>query len=135
MPSPFDEFLQAKSFAVAGASRDPEKYGYQVFRALLASGRHVFPLNPKAPTIDGHPAFAQLADLPAPPESLSLVTPPAVTRQVVAEAIQAGVKHLWMQPGAEDEQAGRLAREAGLLVIDDGSCILVAVARERPRAG
>ena len=61
------------------------------------------------------------------------VTPPAVTRQVVKQAIAVGVKVLWMQPGAEDEQASQAARDAGLTVIDDGSCILVALALESGR--
>ncbi|EMB17821.1 hypothetical protein RE6C_01452 [Rhodopirellula europaea 6C] len=34
-----------------------------------------------------------------------------------------------MQPGAEDEQASESAREAVINVIDDGSCILVLLAR------
>jgi uncharacterized protein len=125
-----ENFLSASSFAVAGASLDPTKYGNKIFRALKASGRTVFPLNPKATEIDGAKAFVSVADTPEVVQSLSIVTPPLVTRQVVQEAIAAGVKHLWMQPGAEDEIASKAAREAGLTVIDDGSCILVLLARE-----
>ncbi|MFN5101675.1 MAG: CoA-binding protein, partial [Planctomycetota bacterium] len=59
-----------------------------------------------------------------------IVTPPHVTRLVVEQAIRAGVKNLWMQPGAEDLQASKQARESGLNVIDDGSCVLVLLAIE-----
>ena len=48
-----------------------------------------------------------------------------MTRRILIEAIEAGVKHVWMQPGAEDAAGSRLAREAGLNVIDDGRCLLV----------
>jgi predicted CoA-binding protein len=95
---------------------------------LLASGRTTYPLNPKLSTVEGHEAFASVADLQQVPESLSIVTPPGITRQIVDEAIRAGVKNIWMQPGAEDEQASRSARGAGINVIDDGSCILVVLA-------
>ena len=125
------EFLSAKTFAVAGASRDPTKYGNIVLRALLASGRQVFPLNPACREVDGHKAYPSLADLPIVPESLSIVTPPVITRQIIAQAIETGVKHIWMQPGAEDAKGSQSAIEAGLNVIDDGSCILVALAIER----
>ena len=129
------EFLAAQTFAVAGASRDRSKYGNKVFRALMASGRSVFPLNPIATEIESQPAYASIENLPVVPQSLSVVTPPAITRQVIAQAIQAGVKNIWMQPGAEDELASELARQAGLVVIDDGSCILVSLATEkRPRS-
>jgi hypothetical protein len=34
-----------------------------------------------------------------------------------------------MQPGTEGEHASESAREAGINVIDDGSCVLVLLAR------
>ena len=81
--------------------------------------------------IEGDPAFASIAELPVVPESLSIVTPPHVTRQVIQQAIAAGVKNIWMQPGAEDSKGSHAARDAGLNVIDDGSCILVLLSIER----
>ena len=124
-------FLKSKSFAVAGASQNRSKYGNKVFRALIASGRTVYPLNPNAVEVEGYPAFASIADLPIVPEALSIVTPPYVTRQVIQQAIAAGVKNIWMQPGADDSQGSEAARVAGFNVIDDGSCILVSLSIER----
>ena len=126
-------FLAARTYAVAGASNRRHKYGNKVFQALVASGRTAYPLNPSAPEVERHPAFATIADLPEVPESLSIVTPPHVTRQVIQQAIAAGVKNIWMQPGAEDSQGSKLAREAGLNVIDNGSCVLVQLALYRQR--
>lgn len=129
MNQAINTFFSASTYAVAGASASRQKYGNQVFRALVASGRKTYPINPIAEIIEGHRAFPKIADLPEVPESLSIITPPAVTRLIVAEAIDAGIKHLWMQPGAEDQDASQSARDAGLTVIDDGSCILVLLAR------
>ena len=125
-----EEFLKANTFAVAGASRDRSKYGNKVFVALVASGRSVYPLNPTQTEVEGHPAFASIAGLPSVPESLSIVTPPHVTRDVIQQAIVAGVKNIWMQPGAEDSKGSQAAWDAGLNVIDDGSCVLVLLAIE-----
>ncbi len=127
--SSIESFLTARTYAVAGASNRRHKWGNKVFRTLLAAGRETYPLNPAQEVIEGHQAFRSIADLPLTPEALSIVTPPVVTRKVVADAIAAGVQHIWMQPGAEDEQASESAREAGINVIDDGSCILVLLAR------
>jgi hypothetical protein len=60
-------------------------------------------------------------------ESLSIITPPIVTEQIVDDAIAAGVKHLWMQPGAESEAAIEKAKAAGLTVISGGPCVLVVL--------
>jgi uncharacterized protein len=128
MKNPIADFLNSRTFAVAGASRHRSKYGNQVFRALLESGREVYALNPAADEVEGQPAYAAIADLPHAPDAISIVTPPHVTREIVAGAIEAGVKTIWMQPGAEDAEACQSARDAGLTVIDDGSCILVALA-------
>jgi uncharacterized protein len=128
--NPTKTFLSAGTFAVAGASLDRSKYGNRVFRALVESGRTVYPLNPTAAEVEGHTAFASIAELPEVPESLSIVTPPHITRDIVQQAIAAGVSNVWMQPGAEDSQASQAARAAGLNVIDDGSCVLVLLAIE-----
>jgi predicted CoA-binding protein len=125
-----EAFLAAKTYAVAGASTNPRKYGHKVFQALVNSGRQTYPLNPFAGEIEGHQVYATIGDLPVVPESLSIITPPEITRSVVADAIVAGVKNIWMQPGAEDTGASESARQARINVIDDGSCILVLLARE-----
>ena len=100
-------------------------------RSLVASGGEVYPLNPTADESEGQEAYATVADLPVAAQSLSIVTPPAVTRQIVQQAIESGVRNVWIQPGAEDESASQSARNAGLTVIDDGSCLLVFLAREK----
>lgn len=125
-----EQFLAAKTFAVAGASARPHKYGYKVFKALLKSGRETYPLNPVTEAIEGQKAYRTIADLPIVPQALSIITPPEVTQRIIADAIEAGVQHIWMQPGAEHEQASESAREVGINVIDDGSCILVLLARQ-----
>lgn len=124
-----NSFFQGKCFAVAGASSDRSKYGNLVFRALVDSGRRVYPINPKGILIEGHQSFPKISDLPEVPDSLSIVTPPEVTRSVVADAIALGVQNIWMQPGANDPIASEAARAAGAQVIDDGSCILVLLKR------
>jgi predicted CoA-binding protein len=123
--SDISQFLAATTYAVAGASGDRSKFGNRVFRCLLRSGRQTWPLNPNATEVEGHKTFPDIRSLPAVPESLSIITPPDITRQVVAEAVAAGVKNIWMQPGAGDAEASAVARGAGINVIDDGSCILV----------
>ena len=85
-----EEFLKASTFAVAGASRDRSKYGNKVFRAIVASSRTVYPLNPTAPEVEGATAYASIADPPVVSESLSIVTPPHITREVIQQAIAAG---------------------------------------------
>ena len=48
-----EEFLKKTNvFAVVGASRDPGKYGHQVYKDLRAAGYTVYPVNPNVEEID-----------------------------------------------------------------------------------
>ena len=125
---PIDLFLGASCFAVVGASNDMNKYGAKIFAAYRQKQLTVYPINPKESEIQGVPAYKSLADLPEPCPSVSVITPPAVTEKVVAEAIAAGVEHIWLQPGAESQAAIEAAEAAGLNVIHSGPCILVKFA-------
>ena len=58
-------------------------------------------------------------------KAISVITPPAATEQVVREAAAAGVTHIWMQPGAESDEAIRAAEALGMAVIAGGPCLLV----------
>lgn len=122
-----ETFLASPAFAVIGASEDPSKFGHRVFASYLRHGRTVYPINPRASTILGQAVYPDLASLPEPVEAVSIITPPAVTERVMDEVIAAGVKHVWMQPGADSPAAVRKAREAGLSVIYGGPCLLVEI--------
>lgn len=126
------EFLAGEVYAVVGASNDRSKYGNKVLRCYLQKGRRPIPVNPKARMVEGIAAVPDLASLPEPVHGASIITPPEVTEKIVEEAASAGVKRLWMQPGAESERALRRAEELGLSVIAGGPCLLVSLGyRER----
>jgi predicted CoA-binding protein len=125
--SKINQFLKAPKFAVAGASSNRHKYGNKVLRCYLQNNRQAIPINPNEGEVEGLITYPSLLDLPEPIESVSIITPPAVTERVVDEAIKIGVKHLWMQPGAESRAAINRAEEAGLNVIYGGACVLVVL--------
>jgi predicted CoA-binding protein len=120
-----DAFLAGDSFAVIGASSDRAKYGNKVLRSYLQAGRRVFPVNPKAGRIEGQQAYPDIASLPESVHGISIVTPPAVTEAIVEQAAAAGIRYLWMQPGAESPAAIERAEALGLTLIHSGPCALV----------
>lgn len=118
-------FLACSAFAVVGASEDPRKFGHRVFAAYLRHGRRAYPVHPTAVAVLGVPAYPRLDALPERVEAVSIITPPAVTERVMEEAIAAGVRHVWMQPGAESAAAVAKGAAAGISVIYGGPCLLV----------
>jgi len=122
-----DDFLVGRVFAVVGASTDREKYGNKVLRCYLQNDLVAWPVNPRAEEVEGVPCYPDLASLPESVHGVSIITPPAVTVSVVEQAAEAGIKRIWMQPGAESEEAVARAEELGLTVISGGPCLLVAL--------
>ena len=119
-----DEFMALKKLAVAGASRNVNKFGYRVYRELKDKGYTVYPINPNAETIDDAPCYASVTALPERPDGLILVTPPAQSAALVREAVQAGITHVWLQQGAFTPEAVEVCRQNGINYIA-GECIFM----------
>jgi uncharacterized protein len=126
-PDPIARFLTSPAYGVVGASARRHKYGNKVLRCYQQAGRRAIPVNPRESEIEGIACVASVLELPDEVKSLSIITPPAVTERVVEEAIQRGIQHVWMQPGAESERAVAACEAAGINVIADGSCVLVVL--------
>lgn len=118
------DFVNRRVWAVVGVSRDPRKFGYQVYRSLRDAGYTVYAVNLRGGEMEGDKLYPTLADLPEPPEVVSMVMPPEITEQVVREAHELGLTRIWMQPGAESEASVRYCHEHGIQVIQQ-ACAMV----------
>lgn len=108
-----------------------------VFSWYLQHSLPVTPLNPRSPTISvlskDHTTTASPSALPEPSSySLSVITPPVVTKQLLKEAKEAGVPAVWLQPGSFDNEVLAYAkREFKAAIAGDGGrggegwCVLV----------
>jgi predicted CoA-binding protein len=128
-----EEILEKRSFAVAGVSREREKFGYKVYRALKTAGYTVYAINPNADTIDTDPCYPSLDNVPGPVDCLVTVTPPEVTEEIVRVAGHLRIPYLWMQPGSESTAAFNLARANSMQIVSGGPCIMVAIDERQAR--
>ncbi len=122
-----DAFLAGKRFAVVGASQNREKYGNKVLRTYQQNKLEVVPINPTANEVEGLATAPNLSALATPVDGISVITPPKITEQVVQEAIELGIKNIWLQPGAESQAAIELAEKNGVNLIAGGPCLLVVL--------
>jgi predicted CoA-binding protein/CYTH domain-containing protein len=122
-----EAFLAGRVFAVVGASNDRSKFGNRVLRHYIARGRRAIPVHPREQIVEGIPAVGSLRELPEPVDGVSIIGPPEVTLRILDDAVAAGCRRLWLQPGAEDEAVLSKAARLGLLVIAGGPCVLVAL--------
>ena len=120
-------FLDGNRFAVVGVSKNRSKYGNKVLRAYQQNDLTVYPINPRAEEVEGLTCYPNLATLPEAVHGVSIITPPTVTEKLIEEVEAAGIRHIWMQPGAESDLAVERAESLGLNVIAGGPCILVTL--------
>ncbi len=117
-------FLAQRTLAVVGVSTTGKKFGNVAYRELRARGYRLFPVHPSAQVVEGERCYPSVGGLPEPVGGVLIVVPRAQTERVVQEAASAGIKQVWMQPGAESETAIRFCKENGMTGIH-GECILM----------
>ena len=120
-----ETFLTSPLIGVVGASNNRDKFGNKVLRCYLENDRNVVPVHPTQAEIEGLACVASVADLPAEVNSISVITPPQVTEQVVKMAAEKGIENIWMQPGAQSDAAISFCQEQGINLIAEGTCVLV----------
>ncbi len=119
------EFLRKENvFAVVGVSRNPAKYGHQVYRDLKEAGYKVYAINPGIDEVLGDKCYHSLSELPVKPDVVDTVVPPGVTEQIVEECKELGIERVWMQPGSESERAIRFC-EANNIKVVHNVCVMI----------
>lgn len=111
-----------RRIAVVGASSDPSRPSFAVFRYLLHQGIDCIPVNPNVRDVMGVPAFRTLEEAVAATGPFDVVDVFRRSDLCVAharEAVAAGARCLWLQLGVVNWEAARIAAEAGLSVVMD----------------
>ncbi|MFN2461438.1 MAG: CoA-binding protein [Candidatus Velthaea sp.] len=123
---------RSRNVAMVGASPNPTRPSYFVFSYLRTKGKlRIAPINPMVAGIDGVKAYPSLAEYAAengPPDIVDVFRKASDAPAVAREAIAAGAKAIWFQYGVINEEAVKLADQAGLDVVVD-RCIKVESAR------
>lgn len=114
----------AAVIAVVGATDNLEKYGSIIYRDLKGRGYQVLAVNPGRDEVDGDPCYPSLHELPVRPDVIDFVVPADVGLRVARTAVQLGLDHIWLQPGAESPDLIDFLEASGLDYQYD-TCIMV----------
>ncbi len=87
--------------AIVGATDNPAKYGYVIYRDLKRKGFSIFAVNHNRETVDKDTAFKTLAEIPEAPTVVNIVVPPEETLLVLQQCLELGLMNVWLQPGTE----------------------------------
>lgn len=118
------DMLKLKKWAVVGATNNPEKFGYKIFKRLQQAGYDVTPVNPGIDEVLGVKCYPSLNDMPVKPEAVDVVVAPKIGEKIMEECAQLGIKNVWLQPGADADNVIHKAEQLSLNVVHH-ACVMV----------
>ena len=115
----------AQTVAVVGLSSKRNRPSYGVAEYLQHHGYRIVPVNPREEEVLGERAYATLLDVPSDIaiDVVDVFRRAEETPPVARDAVAVGARVFWLQEGIVNEEAHRIAADAGLDVIM-GVCIM-----------
>jgi predicted CoA-binding protein len=114
----------ARTVAVVGLSSKPDRPSLDIAAYLQRHGYRIIPVNPRETEVLGEPSYPSLRDIPSDVhvDVVDVFRRAEDTPDIARDAVAIGAKALWLQEGIVNDEAYRIAADAGLDVIM-GVCI------------
>ncbi len=119
-----------RTIAMVGLSADPMRPSHFAAIYMQSEGYDIIPVNPRyaGERILGQEVYSSLGEIPRGVDIVDVFRRPSEVPAIAREAVEIGAKVLWMQLGVINEEAARIARDAGLEVVMD-RCVKIEHAR------
>lgn len=110
---------RSRTVAMVGASPNTSRPSYFALKYLKEKGFRVIPVNPGqvGKTILGETVYGSLAAIPEKVDIVDIFRNSEAALAITREAIAIGASVVWMQVGVRNDEAARLAEDAGLHVV------------------
>ena len=119
---------QNKVIAVVGLSADWFRPSYFAAKYMQEHGYRIIPVNPRYEEILGQKCYKALGEIPFKVDMVDCFRKTEDIVPIARDAIAIGARVLWQQLGVKNEEAARLAEEAGLDSVMD-RCVKIEHAR------
>ena len=113
MPSHHESFFLNDCFAVVGHS-EKKPFPKLTYNGLKALGKTVFPVDGSVSEIEGDKTYSDLNSLPEKIKGVVIELPKEETAGWVKQAVDSGVKDVWIHMNCESPDAIRIAEENNL---------------------
>jgi uncharacterized protein len=121
------DFLDYKSWAVAGDVLNTSKYASKILNSLKSAGYNVVGVNPRASQGDVYKGLKEAVNNANNVEVLDLCINSKSGIEIVKEAKELGIKYVLIQPGAESDEILNYCTDNGITAIE--GCALVELSR------
>jgi predicted CoA-binding protein len=118
----------SRVIAVVGLSAHWYRPSYFAAKYMQDHGYRIIPVNPTHPEVLGNRSYAHVTEIPDAIDIVDCFRKPEQMVPIAREAVAKRAKVLWMQIGIRNEEAARIALDAGLDVVMD-RCVKIEHAR------
>ena len=114
-----DILTRNHTIAMVGASANTSRPSYFAMKYLKEKGFRIIPVNPgqEGHAILGETVYGSLAAIPDKVDIVDIFRNSEAALRITCEAIAIGASVVWMQLGVRNDEAARLAEDAGLEVV------------------
>jgi predicted CoA-binding protein len=110
---------QSKTLAIVGLSANWYRPSFFAAKYLQEHGYRIIPVNPAYEEVLGEKCYPSLKDIPEKVDIVDCFRKSEDIEPLAKQAIEIGAKVLWLQLGVVNEKAAKMARDAGLEVVQD----------------
>ncbi|WP_280771863.1 CoA-binding protein [Salipaludibacillus daqingensis] len=114
----------SKRIAIVGLSNNPNRTSYQIAEALLHAGYEIIPVNPTIDEVFGIKAVDDVTKVEGHIDIVNIFRRNEYLADIAKNVAKIDAPVFWAQLGLEDEEAYKIAKDAGKTVIMD-RCIKV----------
>ena len=138
----FESFFNPQSVAIVGASRQKGKVGYEILKNIIDARfeGEIFPVNPKADTIEGLKCYPDLQSIGKVPDLVIIIIPAKFVPAMMQQCVKVGVKSViiitagFKEVGEEgrelEKRISQIARQAGIRLIGPNCLGLIVPANK-----
>ncbi len=138
----FESFFNPQSVAIVGASRQEGKVGYEILKNIIDARfeGEIFPVNPKADTIEGLKCYPDLQSIGKVPDLVIIIIPAKFVPAMMQQCVKVGVKSViiitagFKEVGEEgrelEKRISQIARQAGIRLIGPNCLGLIVPANK-----
>jgi predicted CoA-binding protein len=126
--SPVEVLKRAKTIAVVGASKSPEKPAHSVPLYLKEQGYTIVPVNPTATEIFGEKAYRSILEVPENVaktiDVVEVFRPSEELPEVASQTVELAKRYgrpmfFWAQQGIQNDEAERILQKNGIQYVMD----------------
>jgi len=119
---------ETRTIAVVGLSANWYRPSHFAAKYMQDHGYRIVPVNPAYTEVLGQRCYPSVTAIPGPVDLVDCFRKPGEIVPIAHEAVAKGAKVLWMQLGIRNDEAARIANDAGLDVVMD-RCVKIEHAR------